>query len=739
MAVLETTQFEQLVTEVKQQLLAESQGVGDVEVVSSLSGINSLPALRGNAVVEAPLELLATPAVEAAGRADQAAKDALDTANHPTYVGQDNYVYAWDKAAQAYNKTSIYVRGEGFKISKTYASIAEMESDTEHGLKEGDFVLINADDVENPDNAKIYTVNAENQFTFLVDMSGAIGFTGKTPQIEVGIITVGVGREDAGAALSDNGVDEEGNPKYLLNLRIPSIRLEDLTEEEIAELQSPASGMIAKLEETDNLAKANEEAREDAESLRRQSEDKRIEAELGRVESESLRKEAEDARALAEGSRVTAESVRVQEHEELKANSEEATADANRAAESARNTPVIKNGSWWIFNEESGEYVDSFTPATGKSPQIANGTWWTWDETSNTLVDSGISVSSDYQLTKEKVEGVLLGNVDSHWHDRYVEKVEGKQLSAEDFTTALKEKLESMSAYDDTEITQAVESLRSDFDTLVSGDASAAIDSFNEVTAFLQGLEDSEDLDSIIAAIEQQIAAKQDKIDDLASIREGASKGATALQDIPSGYAKTEDIPTKVSELENDSEYYQPIKSGNITYTVEFPDSSFMQVSSDLPLNVELFDGKTIRRVTSIVTNKYGGITSTGGVSSPFYKQKINGATTEKAGFMSASDKTKLDGLSKIEVVDHGTEDLTFALTPNTYHKWGEVTSLDLTLAEPADSTVYNEYMFEFTSGATATSLSLPDTIKWVTAPVIVEGLTYLGSIVNNIGVIVSA
>ena len=199
---------------------------------------------------------------------DEAIANAEDTANHPTYVGEDNYVYVWDKTTKSYNKTSVYVRGEGFKVSKTYASIEEMEADTEHGLKEGDFVLINTDDVENPDNAKIYVVDAEGKFTFLVDMSGAIGFTGKTPQIEIGIITVGEGRSDAGATLAENGLDEEGNPKYLLNLHIPSILLSDLSSEEIALLQSPANDMIAQLEETDNQVKANEEARVSAEEQR---------------------------------------------------------------------------------------------------------------------------------------------------------------------------------------------------------------------------------------------------------------------------------------------------------------------------------------------------------------------------------------------------------------------------------------------------------------------------------------
>ena len=112
-----------------------------------------------------------------------------------------------------------------------------------------------------------------------------------------------------------------------------------------------------------------------------------------------------------------------------------------------------------------------------------------------------------------------------------VDKVSGKQLSTEDFTTALKTKLNGLSNYDDTAIAAAVSKLREDFDTLVSGDTTSAIKSFNDIVAFLDGISDSEDLESIIASIEQQIASKQDKINDLATIRSGAALGATALQE----------------------------------------------------------------------------------------------------------------------------------------------------------------------------------------------------------------
>ena len=45
--------------------------------------------------------------------------------------------------------------------------------------------------------------------------------------------------------------------------------------------------------------------------------------------------------------------------------------------------------------------------------------------------------------------------------------------------------------------------------------------------------------------------------------------------------------------------------------------------------------------------------------------------------------------------------------------------------------------MFEFVSGTTATTLTLPDTIKWLEIPSIETNKRYQCSIVNNIGILV--
>jgi hypothetical protein len=84
--------------------------------------------------------------------------------------------------------------------------------------------------------------------------------------------------------------------------------------------------------------------------------------------------------------------------------------------------------------------------------------------------------------------------------------------------------------------------------------------------------------------------------------------------------------------------------------------------------------------------------------------------------------------------VNHGTSDTTFTLTPNTFHIWEEVSALTLTLGGET-SGIANEYLFQFNSGATATSLTLPDDIKWAndSAPTIGENMIYQVSILKGL------
>ncbi|MGE9977349.1 hypothetical protein ACQRAS_15430, partial [Coprococcus catus] len=56
--------------------------------------------------------------------------------------------------------------------------------------------------------------------------------------------------------------------------------------------------------------------------------------------------------------------------------------------------------------------------------------------------------------------------------------------------------------------------------------------------------------------------------------------------------------------------------------------------------------------------------------------------------------------------------DTAVELEPNKLYIFPEMSELTITMAEPSDTGIANEYHFVFQSGATATTLSIPDAIK---------------------------
>lgn len=99
-------------------------------------------------------------------------------------------------------------------------------------------------------------------------------------------------------------------------------------------------------------------------------------------------------------------------------------------------------------------------------------------------------------------------------------------------------------------------------------------------------------------------------------------------------------------------------------------------------------------------------------------------------------DKTTADSTYAKKISTGSVSAASATINPNYLYVWGTMSSLSIALATPADSTIYNEYMFQFTSGSTPTSLSVPSTVKWVVEPNIEANKTYQVSIVNNIGII---
>lgn len=91
----------------------------------------------------------------------------------------------------------------------------------------------------------------------------------------------------------------------------------------------------------------------------------------------------------------------------------------------------------------------------------------------------------------------------------------------------------------------------------------------------------------------------------------------------------------------------------------------------------------------------------------------------------------------KVEIDVVNMTGTTATLSPNKFYVWGNVSSLNISLETPSDSSIYNEYMFQFTSGSTATTLSLPASITWYQDyNTILANTTYQISIVNNLAVL---
>lgn len=81
--------------------------------------------------------------------------------------------------------------------------------------------------------------------------------------------------------------------------------------------------------------------------------------------------------------------------------------------------------------------------------------------------------------------------------------------------------------------------------------------------------------------------------------------------------------------------------------------------------------------------------------------------------YKGAEIDAKLDTIGKTPVVEHGTDDTTFDMTPNVVHKWDAIESLILVF--PMDEEGYvNQYKVVFTTASDAFSLALPYYYRWV-------------------------
>ena len=169
-------------------------------------------------------------------------------------------------------------------------------------VKLGEYVLINTNNVEDPDDAKVYLKTQEG-WKFIVDLSGMQGIQGWSAY-EVAVKHGFVGTE----------------------------------EEWVQSLKQPALDAAAEALEAKAQVEATEKAVKEAEALRVTAEQGRVNAENTRVSNENTRISNEDSRKAEETKRVTAENERIAAENSRKSEEEiRKINEANRvSAESSR-------------------------------------------------------------------------------------------------------------------------------------------------------------------------------------------------------------------------------------------------------------------------------------------------------------------------------------------------------------------------------------------------------------------
>ena len=174
------------------------------------------------------------------------------------------------------------------------------------------------------------------------------------------------------------------------------------------------------------------------------------------------------------------------------------------------------------------------------------------------------------------------------------------------------------------------------------------------------------DVDLSGYATKSELNTKQNIISDLDSIRSGAAKGATALQSVPDTYALKSEIPditTKQDKLVSGTNIKTVngtslLGSGNIEINASAENVPTLQTSVHGTTNNYVYSSGSIDKygVISSISNAITYSTDNASIKTNIYywgstsvnsynPWEINGATTSEAGLMSASDKTKLDGI----------------------------------------------------------------------------------------------
>lgn len=260
---------------------------------------------KANQAVE-EIEGIVDDAIAATDKAEEIAS------NPPKIVDNDWWIY--DYETKQYVNTGIAAIGDAFTYKKEYPSVEAMEADWGTAdVKLGEYVLINTNDVEDPDDAKVYLKTQEG-WKFIVDLSGMQGIQGWSAY-EVAVKHGFVGTEEEWVqSLKQPALDAAAEA---LDAKAQVEATEKAVKEAEALRVTAEQGRV----NAENTRVSNENTRISNEDSRKAEESKRVTAENARIAAENSRKEAESSRVNAESDRVEAEGARVAA-EQLRANSE---------------------------------------------------------------------------------------------------------------------------------------------------------------------------------------------------------------------------------------------------------------------------------------------------------------------------------------------------------------------------------------------------------------------------------
>ena len=260
---------------------------------------------KANQAVE-EIEGIVDDAIAATDKAEEIAS------NPPKIVDNDWWIYNYE--TKQYVNTGIAAIGDAFTYKKEYPSIEAMEADWGTAdVKLGEYVLINTNDVEDPDDAKVYLKTQEG-WKFIVDLSGMQGIQGWSAY-EVAVKHGFVGTEAEWVqSLKQPALDAAAEA---LDAKAQVEATEQAVKEAEALRVTAEQGRV----NAENTRVSNENTRISNEDSRKAEESKRVTAENARIAAETSRKEAESSRVNAESDRVTAEGARAAA-EQLRANSE---------------------------------------------------------------------------------------------------------------------------------------------------------------------------------------------------------------------------------------------------------------------------------------------------------------------------------------------------------------------------------------------------------------------------------